>query len=347
MNLSDLSDMVGYIMRIRNIIRLGLLFGLTVGMVLLLGNSYMPQQYPDFLNTTWSEETPLKGGASGAIILKVSDGKNSYVIRKITKSKKSRNDIIREIEAQKAASAGEYGPHLYAYDVDQKIIIMSFLEKSEEKIDSSTKAFKMAELLKKIHNGPLFSEHELMIEQIKKKFLATVDRYPKGIDKEKILSIINEIEKIKLVKKVPVHSDLNPNNIIFVNGEYKVIDFENAGQDDPFFDVATIILYNFSNALDEAEFLQHYFGRTPLREELIHINAMKQAVCIFNGLTHLLRIQPQIISQAGEPIDFYELLDAYNQGKLSMEDKGNVLKVAQSLLKMAIDLEQNELSVAE
>lgn len=322
-------------MKIRNII-VPVLCGLTAIMALLFRNGYQSQQASALLNTIWSEEIPLKGGLSGATICKVSDGKKTYVVRYFRD--KGDTYIKREIQAQKIASDGGYGPHVYAYD--DKKIIMSFLEGSEETIDPATKAFKMAELLKKIHNGPAFGERESLVYQ-GNRLLARVAMYPKGVDKDKIVSIVNKLAAFPIVNKSPIHGDLNPNNIFFVNGEYKVIDFENAGQDDPFFDVATVIIYNFGDTPYEAEFLKYYLGHIPSKEEIIHLNAMKQAVCIFNGLTLISRIQPQIIQQAGKPIDFYELLNAYKQGKLPLEDERNVLKVAQGMLKIAIDLEQN------
>jgi thiamine kinase-like enzyme len=320
--------------KIKNII-VPILCALMVIVGLLFGNSCQSRQDFVLLNTVWSEEIPLKGGLSGAAIDKVSDGKKTYVVRYFRD--KGPVYITREIQAQKIASDGGYGPHVYAYD--DKKIIMSFLEGSKETIDLATKAFKMAELLKKIHNGPAFGERESLVHQ-GNRLLARVTRYPKGVDKDTIISIVNKLVAFPIVNKLPIHGDLNPNNILLVNGEYKVIDFENAGQDDPLFDVATILIYNFANTPYESEFLRYYFGHTPSQEEIARLNVMKQAVLLDAGLTLLSRIQPDIIDQAGDPVAFDELLNAYNQGKLSIEDPHNVVKVAQSMLKMVIDLEQ-------
>src|SRR5438445_2212817 len=248
-------------MKMRNII-VPVLCVLMVIVGLLSGSSCQSRQPSGLLRTVWSEEIPLKGGLSGAAIDKVSDGKKTYVVRYF----RNKGDayIKREILAQKIASDGGYGPHVYAYD--DKKIIMSFLEATEETIDPAAKAFKMAELLKKIHNGPAFGERESLVHQ-GNRLLARVTMYPKGVDKNIIVSIVNKLAAFPIVNKSPIHGDLNPNNILLVNGEYKVIDFENAGQDDPLFDVATILLYNFANTPYESEFLHYYFGHILSREE--------------------------------------------------------------------------------
>lgn len=267
--------------------------------------------------------------------IKFLTGKKSYVLRTITYQGKK--DRIKQVYAQKIASDYGYGPHLCAYDIDQGKILMSFLKNHQEDMDLSIKAFKMAELLKKIHHGPALYNHELMVDRIKKMF-PHVTTYPKDIDKEKILSIINKLEATKTTHLSPIHGDLNRSNIIFVDGEYKVIDFDNAGQDDPFFDLATVIIYNFDNTPYETEFLHYYFGHLPSKSEMIHLNEMKQAVGLYLGLNILLQIPPQIILQAGDPISLSQYFEARKQGKLQMNENTRLI-FAQSMLKMAIDLE--------
>ncbi len=42
-----------------------------------------------------------------------------------------------------------------------------------------------------------------------------------------------------------------------------MIDFENAGQEDPTFDLATVSLFNFRGKNLERNFLKAYFGKSP------------------------------------------------------------------------------------
>src|SRR5665213_2068908 len=142
-------------MKIRNVILLTLPTLLAVVLLFIKHNNAV-QQSSNLLNTVWSTKIPLTGGSSDAALYKVSDGKTSYVLRDITYQGKE--DRIKQIHAQKIASDRGYGPHVYASDINRGEILMGFLEKSEEPTDSSVKALKMAELLKKIHHSPALYE---------------------------------------------------------------------------------------------------------------------------------------------------------------------------------------------
>jgi len=289
-----------------------------------------------FLDKNWSKITPLKGGLSDSTLYKVSDGKNLYVIRSI--AHRSEEDKIREIQAQKIASIQGYGPKLYGYDVDKGKIVMSFLLDSKEKLDQTTKASKLAHLLKSIHNGPKFCDHIPIREQIKNLLLKAKTHFNDS-ETSKFLSIIAKLEKVKSFKKTATHGDLNPNNIIFSGGNFKVIDFEDAGQDDPFFDIATIIVFNFENTLYEQEFLKHYFGRNPSRKEIVHLNIMKKAVFLFYGFDLMLRVSTQTINKNVRSMNFYKALEEFEKGYLSLANNEHLLILAKSMLNMALELD--------
>ncbi len=289
-----------------------------------------------FLDKNWSKVIPLKGGLSESTLYKVSDGKNSYVIRSI--AHRSQEDKIREIHAQKIASEQSYGPNLYGYDVDKGKIVMSFLQGPKKKLDQTTKASKLAYLLKSIHNGPEFCDHTPIIEKIKSVFVK-VKTYFNDSETQKFISMITELEKVKPFKKTATHRDLNPNNIIFSDGNFKVIDFEDSGQDDPFFDIATIIIFNFGNTPYEQEFLKYYFDRNPSQEEIEHLNIMKKAVFLFYGFDLMLRVPTQTINKNVRSVNFYKALEEFEKGQLSLENKDHLLILAKSMLNMAMELD--------
>ena len=288
------------------------------------------------LDKNWTEITPLNGGLSGSTLYKVSDGKKFYVIRSI--AHRSQDYKIQELQAQKIASEEGYGPKLYGYDMNKEEIVMSFLQTSEEKLDPKTKASKLAHLLKSIHNGPKFCEHIPIREQIKN-LLLKVKIHFNDSETSKFLSIIAKLEKIKSFKKTATHGDLNPNNIIFNDGNFKVIDFEDAGQDDPFFDIATIIVFNFGNTLYEQEFLKHYFGRNPSRKEIAHLNIMKKAVFLFYGFDLMLRVPTQTLNKNVRSMNFYKALEEFEKGHLSLANNEHLLILAKSMRNMAIELD--------
>ncbi len=242
------------------------------------GTSYNAHFFAD--DYPWTEKSVLKGGASDAKLFKVSDGKQAYVIR--DNSVASKSDRVREIHAQSIASQQGYGPHLYAYDLAKGQIMIEFLEQSSEPVDPESKALQLAQLLRSIHDGPKFCYNVPIIKIIKSVFYR-IKQFPAPIDKEKIARLIAFLEQIQPLQRTATHRDLNRLNIMFTQSGYKVIDFEGAGFDDPFFDIATIILFNFKDGVYEPAFLHYYFSRDPSQEELQHLGYMKKATALFYG----------------------------------------------------------------
>lgn len=287
------------------------------------------------LQTHWIEKTPLKGGLSNSTLYKVSDSKNKYVLRNI--EHRTWEDREREIQAQSIASQHGYGPHLYAYDIQQGKILMSFLPQSKTLPDSSTKAHKLAKLLQKIHSGPSFCEHISILEQIKSRF-HSIFFFPSDINPKDIETLIANLEKNKPLIKTATHRDLNPNNIIFDEyGDPKVIDFENAGEDDPFFDISTIIIFNFENTSEENIFLKAYFKREPTQAEIEYIHVIKKEVFLFYGLEILSKVLPETANDPAPSINFTEIYSAIKEGSFSLDDNKHLLIFAKSLLNRALN----------
>lgn len=215
------------------------------------------------------------------------------------------------------------------------LIIMSVLAKADN-FNPSVNAVKLSSLLKKIHNGPAFCDNGSIITLIKHRFKKTKN-FPKGIDLNILKLRIGELENAKPLFTTATHRDLNPNNIMMEHGELKTIDFENSGQDDPFFDVATVCIFNFSNPKYENEFLRHYFGRPVTGLERSHLNKMKRVAYLFYGLEILSKISPQSINQKVISMDFNEAFKALKKGNLSLDREGDILILAKSMLTKALE----------
>ncbi|MBX9830699.1 phosphotransferase [Candidatus Babeliales bacterium] len=284
----------------------------------------------------YQQTTVLKGGASGAQLYKVSNGTKNYVLRDI--SHRSEEDRIREISAQKIASENGYGPELYAYDVVQGKLIMSFLEACAKPNDRHQEMIKLVEALKKMHRGPAFCSHVSLVEQIKT-FDSKVSILPKGIDRKKIAHLLDEISSLDAYPKCSTHRDLNPNNIFFTDQEVKFIDFENAGLDDPFVDVATVIIFYQYDGAMENEFLSLYLGKEASQQDKDHLKLMKKAVSLFYGLILFL------LSRTKDPLKETHMpgstlamvLKQYYEGRISLENQRDMLELALAFLHEAID----------
>lgn len=286
------------------------------------------------LEKLWHQKITLKGGLSGADIYKVTDRRGrTYVFRNIRH--RSREDKVREIHAHTIASKSGYGPQLYAYNLDQGKIVVSLLENSHKPLDQHTQIFELAKALKRMHAGPAFCDHLSIMDQTKELY-NKINYYPKGIDKNKISNLIGKISSFKSYPKTATHRDLNPNNIFFTKTGVKFIDFENAGQDDLFFDIASIIIFYQYDDNAEDTFLKLYFGHELSEEEYEHLTLMKKAVSLFYGLT-LLSKSPCAQYQFDNPIpSLQDILKKIAFGQFSLEKEENIIFLALAFLLNAI-----------
>ena len=96
------------------------------------------------------------------------------------------------------------------------------------------------------------------------------------------IKILNKLKKYKLQLGL-VHHDLNPKNIIFLNNNIKIIDWEYAGTNDIFFDLATICIEFRLNSKEERILLNSYF---PLFKSFFTIK-LKYYKLIYTNLCEL------------------------------------------------------------
>ncbi|HEX4068729.1 MAG TPA: phosphotransferase [Candidatus Babeliales bacterium] len=188
--------------------------------------------------------TSLKGG-SEATLYKVDSKDKSYVIRLIEHRSLAQKE--REINAQKIASDGGWSPQLYASDVDEGWIIMEYIQPTSltqaDRMNDSL-YISLGKVLQKMHTGPdfLLSSSSPIINRIEEQLeqLYKEHKIPQSIHYETLKNIFNSVKKNHSTIIAPTHRDLNPNNIIFSGHQPFIIDFEDAAQDDPFFDLGTI-----------------------------------------------------------------------------------------------------------
>ena len=77
------------------------------------------------------------------------------------------------------------------------------------------------------------------------------------------------IQKIQTIKRPHTlcHNDIVAGNICFTPNKDYLIDYEYAGDNDPFFDVMSFITENELTQAEKDEFILDYFGRTPNSQE--------------------------------------------------------------------------------
>jgi len=192
-----------------------------------------------------------------------------------------------QVQCLQAAAQLDVAPKCYYADAEAGIVIMEYIE--NKSIDVTKEWLcEVADLLRKLHtynnfpppHQPLFSYINGLVKSLRALPLnSLLIDYFKNFDE--IVSILSP----HLIMS-PCHNDLNCKNVLF-NGKTYFIDWEAAGMEDPFFDVATICNEFIFNEPQEHYFLQQYFGREPNLKEQAKILLMKQVSYCYLAIHYL------------------------------------------------------------
>jgi thiamine kinase-like enzyme len=125
---------------------------------------------------------------------------------------------------------------------------------------------RLALLLRKLHR-----------EKIKQKPMVIEKQFQKKDAKvQKALKVL----KSKPTEWVLSHNDLNPKNILFRGVKVTLIDWEFAGMNDRYFDVASLLVEFKVTPLQERHFLQYYFQNQKVdKEKLKAYKLLYDALC--------------------------------------------------------------------
>lgn len=273
----------------------------------------------------------LSGGFSSPGVYKILVKDTPYVLR-ISKAEYSLADKQRELNAlQKSAERGisprviykniEAGTTIIEWVANQKIDHEAFLQ------DNNLKT--LATQIKRLHDGPKFEGSFSPFQAIRDKATLLKGEKPQLIIEA--LSLLENLDKKLQTRLIslPCHNDLNPNNILYSDGELFFIDWELASQGDPFFDVSTILIFYPMNNHQKSLFLSTYFGHAPQEIELEKLNDMQCVTLLYYGFCLLITSQ-----EKGQ-----EFLDAGTIAALPRLKKHYINKT-NNLLKTPRDLQE-------
>jgi len=214
-------------------------------MVILLGVRFSMKidlsKYALFADATINEFILLeKQGYCNENYLLHSENKK-YILRKFI-----RTDIDREFEFQVQRLAFEKGisAEPLLLDVENGLTISTYLEGTHKDILEKNDLQQFAEVLKKLHTSKIVCNPILLetLIEIKSKEVHDAFRIIDTFPSEVVLC----------------HNDLNPQNILF-SETIKLIDWEYAGVNDRYFDLASVCVEFDLNTEDEVYFLGSYF----------------------------------------------------------------------------------------
>lgn len=233
------------------------------------------------------EKVAVCSSGSNSIILKLTLDNNTYILRVmdfIDDLSGRQNQIIC---LKKAAELG-LGPGCLYENAEDGVLITEFIA-SQQIIKTKTWFSEIANSLKLLHQDqtfplphqPLFPYMDVLAGRLRDEKLSSyLNHY---LDK------IDEI-KVRLTPHLELtscHNDLNFSNLLFNGERTYLIDWEAAGLEDPFFDLAMVCNEFACNDADRAYFIGQYFGRELTVLETSKLNGMRQIAYCYLALHFL------------------------------------------------------------
>lgn len=193
---------------------------------------------------------------------------NKYILR-VFKSNESVN-ISRNFEYEILKKLYKLNITSKPIFINEEFMIYEFIKGTHKTKLSSNEIKIFANQIKKFHKIKIKTKPYDIKNDLKKYDLFLNDFKSKKILRESIRTI-NAINKFKK-ELVLTHHDLNYKNIIFNNSYMKIIDWEYAGTNDRFFDLASFSIEFNLNMNQEKTLLMNYFdGYCIKKEQKLHL----------------------------------------------------------------------------
>lgn len=263
----------------------------------------------------------LNGGLSGAQLFTAQTDQATYVVRLLEHKPLEKREA--EIEALCIASERGYGPHVYAAESTRAIVVMEYLahqRPTDAQWEPERLYVELGTLVRQLHTGPRLKKTLNVFDRVRKMITGLAAT---GYSDPALVSVEQILKKIELAvaphaTEAPCHNDLTPNNLLFVERQFKLIDYETAAQADPYFDLATVAVFCCFTPKHEDGFFAAYLGRQPSSEERARLYLMKQFVLINYALIALSKSPAKMsIDDGAMALTCEEALRAFRDGILS------------------------------
>jgi thiamine kinase-like enzyme len=222
---------------------------------------------------------PLIGGLTNTNY-KVTTASGAYVVR-ISGKDTGLLAIDRENEAYNTRAASEcgVGARFVAFLPEHDALVLEYIEgetMSPETLRAEGRVPLIAAACRRLHAARSFMKDFDMFE-IQRGYLAVVRergfRLPDRYDSfEPQVRAIERAMRVRPEEKVPCNNDLLAENFILTDGEFRLIDYEYSGNNEPSFELGNI--WSESNlSLEQLdELVTRYYG-APLRNKLARARA--------------------------------------------------------------------------
>ncbi len=266
-------------------------------------------------NDSKIEITSLRKGKSGRNLYQISFDAKKYVVHA------GDCDLTSFASLTKLAADHEFGPSLIFHNVECRALITDFVVGKH----LIPKDLENIEVVRQLVSG-LKQLHQSTFQLRPYDKLETTKTNLKNIgDPFKIIDHFNSITFAiaqRNFPKVPCHNDIHPGNLLYSSeGRVQMIDWDDAGMSDPFYDLARVSIEFCFNSEQNAFLLRHYFGE-PNKVEFTRFYLMRQLYLASIATDFLLAqdkpldemiqkrlyllVQNKVILDQGNPLAFFK-----------------------------------------
>ena len=245
------------------------------------------QKAIDAINGSHSkiEIATLRNGKTGRALYRLSFDSNQYVIHIADE------DLASFAILTKLAADHAFGPKLIYQNTERSALITEFVigkQLSPKDLENKEIINQLVDGIKTLHQSPL----QL---QFNNKLGALVSNLKKIGDPYQVIDYVDPILQAiarQNFPKVPCHNDIHPGNILYsLTGKVQLIDWDDAGMSDPFYDLARISIEFCFNEEQNAALLRQYFIE-PTKLESARFFLMRQLFLVSIASDMLTQSQP-------------------------------------------------------
>jgi aminoglycoside phosphotransferase (APT) family kinase protein len=277
----------------------------------------------------------LAGGYSSSQMFQITVKDETYVLR-VMDLDHPLSDRENQIACARYGGQLSVAP-LYVYaHAEDGIILMEYLSKGD--LPKTLILEQMSLLLKRFHHsGPIPHMHQTVFSYLEglMKSVETLHATDEIVGFFQIIrQAMSQLNKVRQLASC--HNDLNINNMMNHHNRLTLVDFEAAGLEDPYYDVATVCQQFCLTPEEEVRFLTDYLERAPTLFDLQKIALMKQ-VSYFYYASHFLQFSyEQGVFETEAPVHTLEEWGAgIKSGDLKLETPSDFLSYADAFMNEA------------
>ncbi len=251
-----------------------------------------------------SEIAAQRGGLSGALLLSLVVEGKGYVLRRGTPERSA-----HEIACMRIAAERGVAPAIHHTDAAARITIVERLQNTPA--PGPERIARTASTLRRLHEGPAFPQENFGV--------TAWSLFEGGMRLQADSEVRRELFRImeqatsaiaRFAGSAPCHNDLNPNNMIEAADRLYLVDWETAGNGDPFVDLAETGIFWFPGPKQREALLDAYRDGQPSDEDRARALVARVVALGFYGALFLMGAQAQGPVSLDAPVPYLEMLQS-------------------------------------